>query len=74
MKKDDDAKALLKARLGALKSNLDLKQLAETLGIVKDINLQLEWHRQFDPHIPKKNIEMKGREAWGSYWRCELLE
>ena len=54
-KKSDDAKALLDARLGALKPNLDPDQLAKSPGTVKDIDLQLEWHRQFDPHIPKKS-------------------
>ena len=55
-KKRDNAKALLDARLGALKPNLDPDQLAKSPGTVKDIDLQLEWHRWFDPHIPKKTI------------------
>jgi 4'-phosphopantetheinyl transferase EntD len=47
---------LLDVRLGALKPNLDPDQLAKSPGTVKDIDLQLEWHRQFDPHIPKKSV------------------
>lgn len=65
-KKKDDAKALLKARLGALKPNLDPKQLAETPGTVKDIDLQLEWHRQFDPHIPRKSTLKRKAEKLGA--------
>ena len=42
--------------LRALKPNLDPDQLAKSPGTVKDIDLQLEWHRRFDPHIPKKTI------------------
>jgi len=48
-KKRDNAKALLDARLGALKPNLDPYQLAKSPGTVKDIDLQLEWHKRFDP-------------------------
>jgi hypothetical protein len=57
---------LLKARLGALKPNLDPKQLAETPGTVKDIDLQLEWHRQFDPHIPRKSTLKRKAEKLGA--------
>jgi hypothetical protein len=55
-KKRDGVKALLDARLGALKPNLDPDQLAKSPGTVKDIDLQLEWHRWFDPNIPQKSI------------------
>jgi hypothetical protein len=36
---------LLEVRLGALKHNLDPDQLVKSPGTVKDIDLQLEWHR-----------------------------
>jgi hypothetical protein len=48
------AKALLNAKLNALEPILDPEQLEKAPGTIKNINLQIEWHRKFDPNVLKK--------------------
>ena len=62
MKKDVET-ALKDARLAALTPKLDPKELKKVLETVNNINLQLDWHCDFDPHVLKKStLKRKANE------------
>jgi hypothetical protein len=49
--------------LAALVPNLDINSLKTAPGTIPVIDLQLEWHRTFDSHVPKKSTKALKIEA-----------